>query len=133
MKTLFLMIVTALSAMAIAAPQKNITVKKAVLNLCVRDYSNPEAPVRSGCADRLQISKTKAVLFDLDKSASTEVENCLNRVIGNNRFHKISKSASFEVKGYITKVKGFFPNPSVEFEVFHIVDSKNICTLPLPR
>ena len=131
MNKIMFIAVAAVSAFAIAAPQKNIIVKKATLNICPR--SKDGMPLALGCRDSIQISKTKALHFDLDSSASNEVENCLNSVIGSNRFHNIRKSVPFEVEGFITKEKGQFPNPMVEFEIFHIVDSKDICSIPVPR
>lgn len=131
MKKLIIIAMTAVSAMATAATQQNIIIKKAALNIC--PVSKTGRPLALGCRDSLQISRTKSVHFDLDSKASAEVEHCLNALIGSYRFHQFLKSRTFEVEGFITEETGRFPNPGAKFKVFHIVDSKNICSIPVPK
>ena len=121
---------------AFAAADKIIVVKNAVLNICLTSHSGE--PLAPGCRDTLQFASgfgdiKKSMFFDLDATASKEVENCFNSVIGTHRFHQIRITPSFTVKGYITIETGLFPNTSIELKIFHIVDSKNICSVPLPR
>lgn len=108
---------------------KLISDQTAVLQLCV---TNKEGRIARGCVDRLQVGG-KVYLFDLDDSASARVENGLNGLIGTLRFHKLKTSPALDVVGYVSREKGHFPNPTVEFEVFHIVDIKNIGTISLPK
>lgn len=102
---------------------------KAVLQLCRTDV---KARAEVVCADRLKVAG-KSYIFDLADSTSARVESGLNRLIGTLRFHKVTVSPALDVVGFVSREKGHFPNPTVEFEVFHILDVKNIDKIPLPK
>lgn len=131
MKLIIVLLTTALSANSFGASQKTVRVKNAHFKLCPR--TSDGRPLAAGCTDSIQLNKKKSIHFDFNTVLSSKIYSCFERVIGSFRFHEFSETPDFEVTGYITKEKGLFPNPSVEFDVFHILDSADICSLPLPR
>ncbi len=107
--SVFLLVV---SGLAFAAPQNVSMVydNAAVMHFC--------QPGLAGCAQRIELGGQSYLLEPLS-SAKESVSN----IAGAYAFHKLYVTQPGKVTGFVVLEKGHFPNPTVEFEVFKLLDA----------
>jgi hypothetical protein len=73
-----------------------------------------------GCSDRI-IIKGKSYLIDI---VTDRANTTYKKVVADLRQQKKLEISLKETRGYILTEKGHFPNPMVNFDVFHLLDLK---------
>ena len=112
MKKAIVVLLISIITIPVFAKVKHTTYKNVTIKICDEQMM--------GCANRLIIKNKDYLIDTVTKKANIKYLNVVSDLREQNKL----ETTLVDVKGYIKKEKGHFPNPTAEFEVFHISDLK---------
>jgi hypothetical protein len=109
---------------------QSMSSKSATINLC--RHQNDGDVTSSGCIDTLQFNKNIRIYFDY-RQVSRTTAGCIEKVMESYRYYGYKKTPTLDLSGYTTIVDHVFKDRDRSFEIFHITDIRNACTIRLLR